>query len=65
MSTRNSVACLVDVILPVFHIKSTLGSRQQIILCLPMQKKDFVENEVRKGDSEGVSKVILSEWLDM
>jgi hypothetical protein len=30
-----------------------------------MKKKDFVENELQKGDSEGVSKVILSEWLDM
>jgi hypothetical protein len=32
---------------------------------LTLAKKDFVENELRKGDSEGVSKVILSEWLDM
>jgi len=28
-------------------------------------KRDFVENELWKGDSEGVSKVILSECLDM
>jgi hypothetical protein len=28
-------------------------------------KKEVVENELRKGESEGVSKVILSEWLDM
>jgi hypothetical protein len=28
-------------------------------------KNYFVENELQKGESEGVSKLILSEWLDM